>query len=397
MARSEEIVPEGWRLVALRDIANVVYGKAAPKTMGNVPIIGSGGIYGHTDVALVKDPTIVVGRKGTAGSVYLTAGSSYPSDTTFFLRWKASLDSEFVYHAMSLNKLSGEHAKTTLPSLQRGDLESLLLPLPPLPEQRAISAVIRSVQHAKAATEKVIAATRELKRSLMRHLFTYGPVPIDQAEDVLVKETEVGSLPNHWRVTPLEDVAMIERGKFAHRPRNDPAFYGGEIPFIQTGDVTASAGHITAYSQTLNPKGLAVSKVFPRGTIVITIAANIGYTGILEFDSAFPDSLIGITPTGDVDVEYLNYYLSTQQEEMDRKAPRGTQKNINIEYLRPWPVKLPPLEDQRSIARTLVAVDRKISAEKGRQQALEYLFESLLRDLVTGRRQVAESEVAKYG
>jgi type I restriction enzyme S subunit len=81
------------------------------------------------------------------------------------------------------------------------------------------------------------------------------------------KQTEVGMIPEEWEVKAFESVAHIERGKFTARPRNDPKYYGGDIPFIQTGDVTNSSGEITTFSQTLNQAGLKVSKLFPRGTL----------------------------------------------------------------------------------------------------------------------------------
>ena len=81
------------------------------------------------------------------------------------------------------------------------------------------------------------------------------------------KQTEVGIIPEDWEVKTFESVAHIERGKFTARPRNDPKYYGGDIPFIQTGDVTNSSGEITTFSQTLNQEGLKVSKLFPRGTL----------------------------------------------------------------------------------------------------------------------------------
>ena len=172
------------------------------------------------------------------------------------------------------------------------------------------------------------------------------------------------NLPKGWRASRLGDVVQIERGKFSHRPRNDPRFYGGSIPFVQTGDVTRSGGRIRAYSQTLNDLGLTVSRTFPRGVILITIAANIGYSGILEFESACPDSLIGITPSACVDTDYLQFYLATQQPEMDRLAPRGTQKNINIQFLKPWPVILPPLAEQRNIAALLGLLRRAVERQE---------------------------------
>ena len=263
-------------------------------------------------------------------------------------------------------------------------LANEIIPLPPLPEQRAIARVLNAIQRAIAAQDAVIAAARELKRSLMARLFRYGPGPTP-AE---TKETEIGEIPAHWEVVPLGEVARIERGKFSHRPRNAPEFYGGRIPFIQTGDVARCNGRIRSYSQTLNERGLSVSRMFPKGTIVITIAANIGYTGILEFDSAFPDSLIGITPDGSVDTVFLEYYLQTQQPEMDRIAPRGTQKNINIQFLKPWPVPNAPPAEQVEIAKVLHSVDDKIAAEQQRRTALEALFASMLEQLMTGRLRV---------
>jgi len=169
-------LPEEWRVVRLGEVAAVRYGKARPKGTGVIPVVGSGGIYAWAKRALVDFPTLVIGRKGTAGTVWLQEQPCWPSDTTFYLEWKTDgLDHRFVYHFLQEQPLSGEHAKTTLPSLQRPDLENYLLPLPPLPEQRAIAYVLRTVQRAKEATERVIAALKELKKSLMKHLFTYGP------------------------------------------------------------------------------------------------------------------------------------------------------------------------------------------------------------------------------
>ena len=247
--------------------------------------------------------------------------------------------------------------------------------------------MLDTARRAIVASEGVLAALRELKRSMMQHLFTYGPVPVHEAEHVSLKETEIGPVPEAWDVVPLGEVADVERGKFSHRPRNDPAFYGGNIPFIQTGDVSGSESEITSYSQTLNERGLAVSRLFPRETIVITIAANIGYTGVLGFDAAFPDSLVGITAKR-VDTWYLEYYLQTQQRVMDSRASRGTQKNINLRFLRPWPVPVASHDQQQAITDDLGSVDSAIVAEADRKQALETLFQSLLHNLMTGRVRV---------
>jgi type I restriction enzyme S subunit len=203
-----------------------------------------------------------------------------------------------------------------------------------------------------------------------------------------LKQTDIGEIPESWEVMLLGTVAAIERGKFAHRPRNAPQFYGGKIPFIQTGDVTKAKGRIRTYTQTLNEQGLKISRMFPKGTIVLTIAANIGDTGILEFDSAFPDSLVGITPIDVMDSTFLEYYLRTQKTEMDRLAPKGTQKNINIQFLKPWLVPKPSVDEQKTIARHLCSLDDKLEMVSQKHAALKSLFASMLHLLMTGQVRV---------
>jgi len=136
-----------------------------------------------------------------------------------------------------------------------------------------------------------------------------------------------------WGQKALGEVAKIQRGRFSPRPRNNPIYYGGNIPFVQTSDVVTSKGRIRNYTQTLNEKGLAVSKLFPEGTILITIAANIGFTGVLEIPMACPDSLVGISCHKDHSNDFINYLLQREQPKMDYGAVEAAQKNINIAFL----------------------------------------------------------------
>lgn len=173
-------------------------------------------------------------------------------------------------------------------------------------------------------------------------------------------------------VYKLKDVINMQRGRFGHRPRNDPSLYDGKYPFIQTGDVVrAKCGSEISYSQTLNDKGLKTSRLFSEPVVVLTIAANIGYTAILNYPACFPDSLIGLTSKNDLlEFEYINIYISLIRQYIEDLAPQAAQKNINYQQLASIPIVVPDKDLQRKIidlwntAQDLEKVKRQQAKEK---------------------------------
>ena len=165
-----------------------------------------------------------------------------------------------------------------------------------------------------------------------------------------------------WKNIVLEEVAQVERGKFSARPRNDPKYFNGNIPFVQTGDISNSDIFIEKYSQTLNELGLTVSKLFPPNTILITIAANIGDSAITKFSIACPDSIVGILVRENLsNVYFLKNILDLKKKTLDSQATQNAQKNINLQVLKPLEISIPTLDEQTKIANFLTAVDEKIS------------------------------------
>ena len=181
-------------------------------------------------------------------------------------------------------------------------------------------------------------------------------------------------------MTPLSEVCSVERGKFGHRPRNDPDYYGGKYPFIQTGTVANSNGRVKTYSQTLNEKGFKTSRMFSKGTVVITIAANIGDTAILEFDACMPDSLIGITPiSGKAIPEYIEYALRLYQNELTHDASEGTQKNINYKFLKPLLIPIPKtIDEQKQIVQNIKSVEDKFQSQKVQFENIKHNYEKTI-------------------
>lgn len=320
-------LPKEWRVVRLGEIATVKYGKAKPADeQGNIPVIGSGGIYGWTTEAVIDFPTLIIGRKGAAGNVWLSESSSWPSDTTFYLEWKShtTVDVRFIYGWFLLNPLSGEHAKTTIPSLQRPDLENSLIPLPPLSEQRAIAHVLRTVQRAKEATDGVIAALKELKKSLIQHLFTYGPVPVTERDRVTLQETEIGPIPAHWKVVRLGEVFEI--------------FAGGDISKLNWSPIRKGEFIYPIYSNSLENEGLygyADTYHFPENSITVTGRGNLGHAVPRNEKFSAIIRLLVLVPKTEVEIkfvaEFINGFIKVNLE--GSSIPQLTRPKIAKYYI----------------------------------------------------------------
>ena len=165
-------IPAGWDVVELSQLANVKYGKARPKTEGDIPVYGSGGIYALANQFLIEYPSIIIGRKGSAGETFFVDTPCWVSDTCFYLEWTTPLSVPYLAAYMSANKLSGEHAKTTLPSLQKPDLETYLVPLPTIDEQSQIAGALDHIDEKIAAEEDRKDALQDFFRSMLQQLMT---------------------------------------------------------------------------------------------------------------------------------------------------------------------------------------------------------------------------------
>ena len=179
----------------------------------------------------------------------------------------------------------------------------------------------------------------------------------------------------------LTEVGSVGRGKSKHRPRNDPQLYGGKYPFIQTGDVKAALFYLTTYSQTYNDRGLSQSKLWPPGTLCITIAANIADTAILGIPACFPDSIIGFTPSAEKsDAKYIKYCLDTYKIRIQAISQGTTQDNLSVEKLLSFRFRIPDYTVQKKIAAVLSAYDDLIENNRRRIALLERMAEQLYRE-----------------
>jgi len=405
--------PSDWRATTLGALADYVNGypfKPRDWTTVGLPIVR---IAQMTDVTvafdyfadpLPPDYRIDSGDLLFSWSATLTAliwqrGPAYLNQHIYKVIPKNGSNLGFLHHLLNqlIDPLANQSHGTTMKHITRGDLLPYPVTVPPLAEQSRIAAVLDTVDEAIAKTEAVIAKLKQVRAGLLHDLLTRGLDENGQLRDPIAhpeqfQDSPIGRIPKAWDVLPLGSIATVDRGKFAHRPRNDPAFYGGGFPFIQTGDIALVAGEIiTEASQTLNSRGVSVSREFSEGTIAVTIAANIGDTAILGRPMFFPDSIVGVVPIPMHINRWIELTLRDAKKRLNALAPQSAQKNINLEFLRPLFVPVPSSSEQKLCVQVYENITASISTEHHVLVKLSFLKSALMTDLLTGRVRVPAS------
>jgi type I restriction enzyme S subunit len=242
--------------------------------------------------------------------------------------------------------LSAYGGGTNIANLNQKILSRLQVPLPPLPTQQRIAEILSTYDRLIDNNNHRIALLEESIHLLYKEWFVHLRFPGYESVKV------VDGIPQGWNLKKLEELGLLGRGKSKHRPRNDPSLYGGEFPFIQTGEVKEASLYITNYSQTYNEKGLTQSKLWNAGTLLITIAANIAETAILTFSACFPDSVVGfIADSNQVSAEFIKYSIDTIKVRMRNVSTGAAQDNLSLEKIRIFDFLVPDKETMQLFTR----------------------------------------------
>ena len=182
-----------------------------------------------------------------------------------------------------------------------------------------------------------------------------------------------------WNTKKLYELGDFSRGKSKHRPRNDPKLFdNGEYPLVQTGDIKAATLYVSKHEAAYNEFGLSQSKLWPTGTLCITIAANIAETGILAYPMCFPDSIVGFTANqAETSEQFMHYIFTYIRQSIQNSVSGSIQDNINIEYLKSLDFKIPEKSYQDKIVSVLSGLDEKIELNSKICSELETMSKTL--------------------
>lgn len=370
------VIPENWCWVRPLSVLEIEYGKglSTKELVGDgYPVFGANGQIGYYSEYMFKEEMALMSCRGAySGTMNCSLPYSYVTSNSLIMKdidgvFTSSKFIYYMYSALNTEKLVSGSAQ---PQVTVQAFKDFAIPLPPLAEQKRIVEQI----------ENLFAKLDEAKEKALSVVESF-----ELREKAIYKKAFEGDLTNSWRAEnginisewkeiPFEKLGKLERGRSKHRPRNDKRLFGGKYPFIQTGDVAGAGMYVTSHKQTLSEFGFEQSRMFPKGTLCITIAANIGDAAILSYDCCFPDSVVGFTPGEKCLNKYMYFYLQEIKAELEYIAPATAQKNLNLKLLGKVEIKVPSLKEQEKIVEIL---EKQINDQENIVEKAENVIETI--------------------
>ena len=324
--------PKQWKTIPTSDLLNEGY-----------PVYGANGIIGYYNEYNHENPVVTVTCRGaTCGSINITVPKAYVTGNAMCLDdLKNDIEIEYLYYCLKHYDFKNVISGSAQPQITRQGMDKIYIMLCSREEQRDIVNKLKK-------TEKVI----KLRKQELQLL--------DDLVNARFVEMFGDPVSNSYGLpeATLPELGEFGRGISKHRPRNDPKLLGGGYPLIQTGDVANAGLYITSYNSTYSELGLRQSKMWKKGTLCITIAANIAKTAILTFDACFPDSVVGFTANEKTNNIFIHYWFLFFQTILESQAPESAQKNINLKILSELRVIVPKKEKQDEFVNFIHQVDK---------------------------------------
>ena len=318
-----------WEFVSLGEIATLNYGKsltARKRKGGNVPVYSSSGLIGWHNEALVDEEGIIIGRKGTVGSVYYSDQPFFCIDTAYFIK-KSELSCDIVYLYYLLKTLGLEHLNedSAVPGLNRDTAYSQEFILPPPPTQRRIAAILSALDDKIELNRQMNATLEAIAQAIFKEWFVDFNFLGATGEMV---ESELGPIPKGWMVGKIKELGKIICGKTPSKANSD--FFDGCIPFVKIPDMHGSV-FVTKTKDSLTEKGALSqkNKFIPAHSILVSCIATVGLVSITSERSQTNQQINSIIPKDGFLSFYLYFYMRGLSNEL-KELGSGGSATLNV-------------------------------------------------------------------
>lgn len=383
--------PKDWKIVKAKEVFSLEYGKGLPekrRVFGKYPVVGSNGVVGYHNQALVSGPGIVVGRKGTIGAISWIESDFWPIDTTYYVKLKKNnVSLKWLFFKLSHLNLERFNLSDVVPGLKRDLVYNMKFSLPPLPEQRRIVEALSSVDNAIQRVDEAIGKTERLKKGLMQKLLTEG---IGHKE---FEETKIGKIPKAWKVRKVRDLFDVKTGT-TPSTKQRKYWEAGTVNWMTPTDLSKLNDQIHIGKSERKITGIAMKEtnltLMPKSSIIISTRAPVGYVAILEEAATFNQECKGLIPKRPEETcsEFYCYYLLSKKYVLENLSGGSTFKELSKKRLESFNTPFLLYPEQKKIAEILSTVDYKLGLDRKRKGKLERIKRGLMNDLLTGRRRV---------
>lgn len=385
----------------LASLAKIHYGKSPNEVSlidGTVPVVGTGGIYGHADRAMFNEG-IVVARKGSLGKPHLFRTPFWPVDTTYAVVPLPGISIEWLYYCLVDFDLTKLNEATGVPSISRDWLAKIGINNPGAPQQKRIAAVLTCIDTAIEKTEALIAKYQQIKAGLMHDLFTRGVLPNGQLRPPreqapeLYQETAIGWIPKDWRLSNLRNCLLENPTNGIYKSADmigEGTLMVGQTAFTaeRSIDFSLCRRGFVAPSE-LRRYGLAKDDILV--TRVFATVQGVGLPTLvpaLSESAVFESNMMRLRVESTIVLPRLLFeWLRGQQARrfIHGGANASNQSSVNQGVLNPLPIPLPDIPEQSRLVTRIEGLDQRCAIEHAGLAKLQRQKLGLMQDLLTGK------------
>jgi type I restriction enzyme S subunit len=282
-------------------------------------------------------------------------------------------------------QITSKGSYTTRALTNGGSLSRVIIPLPPLPEQKAIAKVLGDTDSLIESLTALIDKKKAIKQGAMQELLTGKRRLPGFAKSDKYKQTEVGVIPEDWGVILLGNIAQIYRGA-SPRPIDDPKWFDfrSTIGWVRISDVTQSKKFLLGTDQRLSEEGKKQSRFVASNNLIMSICATVGRPIITKIDTCIHDGFV-VFQNLHADSIYIYYVLTSVEHDWSASGQTGSQMNLNTSIIQSKLIPLPPLPEQKAIAQVLSDMDTEIEALEQKRDKYKQIKQGMMEQLLTGK------------